>query len=59
MFLGNDKHPDAQRHLDDGRAFSPFTWKTEILQTQRGYKLEDNKQIFDSVRRIPSIWVQN
>lgn len=59
MFLGNDKHPDARRHLDDGRAFSPFTWKTEILQTQRGYKLEDNKQIFDSVRRIPSIWVQN
>lgn len=59
MFLGNDKHPDIWRHLDEGPTFSVFIWKMKIMQTQRDYKLDDNKQIFDNVHRIPNIWVQN
>lgn len=31
----------------------------KIMQTQRDYGLDDNKQIFDNVHRIPNIWVQN
>ena len=59
MFFGNDKHPDIWRHLGDWLTFPVFIWKMKITQTQRDYKPDDNKQIFDKVHRIPNIWVQN
>lgn len=39
--------------------FSVFIWKMKIMQTQRDYKPNDNKQTFDNVHRILNIWVQN
>lgn len=46
MFPGNDKHPDWMM-----ARLPVLTGRTGILQTQRGYQLDGNKQPSDNIHR--------